>query len=117
MSTPNKGSKEIINFESIDWTPLAAVMDERKLDALQTIMLGNCGIASNVVFAALGLNTIQWDALMRHPIYSKFIMRLLGQNHVGIIHLDKSQLSSIKLFLDMKRSESREPKDATIEVE
>ena len=109
-------NRELAAYNSIDWSPIAATMDDNKLDALQAIMVGNNGIISSTVFTALNLNTLQWDALMKHDIYRKYINRLLGQAHVGMTHLDKSQLGSIKLFLDGKNTDKAQAGDAPIEI-
>ena len=100
-----------------EWEVLAQVIAPERFKAIYELISGSYSSIDDQAFRRIGLTTREKSALTKTSFFDDFVRSRLLDYFVGTQRPDKMQLMAVKLLLDWKRLESREHKDATIEVE
>lgn len=85
-----------------DWSALAAVTEPHRVKVIQEMLSGETGYASVDAWRSIRLNNRELACLTMSGAFDEYVLSRLAAGILGIDHMDRSQLATVKLFLDYK---------------
>ena len=100
-----------------DWTALELVFTPSKLKLVRDYLTGEGGFASGDAWKSLRLTSRELASIAKHPAFDEHVLSRMAAYILGIAEVNRTQLASVKMFLEWKERYGKPTGPMDIEID